>query len=290
MGATLKHKEFLPRVSSLLKISLLGGFSILASLLYYQWITANYPVEARNIQFLQATAYIVLALVLLGLVIIVAAATRYFRSQRSDNATGSLSETVVTISQALSDKRSFRAFVLSSALYGVLFGFLSSFLVYRPLESFSYSYGVNVPSTLAVLCCGPFGQMPQFVIYLTQQFAILIVPANLILLVIVSWLVGLNAGIATFAFSNRPVGPSGKWLTGFAAIVGLFTVCPSCAGFFLLTLLGLTGAVGLALTLSSLQAVFISIGLPILLVSPVLSARRVAIDRQCAIMLHPSEA
>jgi len=132
--------------------------------------------------------------------------------------------------------------------------------------------------------------MPQVVIYLTQQFALLIIPANLILLVTVSWLVGLNAGIATFAYKNRPETASGRWLAGFGAIVGLFTACPSCAGFFLLSILGLAGAVGLALTLSSLQAVFIMIGLPILLTAPVLTSRRMSIDQECFIRVEHSSA
>lgn len=260
---------------------------ILASLLFYQSILSNYPVETRNIEFLQQIANVVLAIVLLGLFVSFAGATRYLRHRPSGNGEVT-SLTMITLSLALNDKRSLRLFVLSALIYGLLFGFFSSFVVYRPFGIFFDTYSVSVPSEVSVLCCGPFGQMPQLVVYLTPQFAILIVPANLILLITVAWLVGLNAGIATFAYKNRPETGSGKWLTGFGAIVGLFTACPSCAGFFLLAMLGLTGAVGLALTLSSLQAFFIVIGLPILLISPILTSRRMPINGECLIKVEHS--
>jgi len=65
---------------------------------------------------------------------------------------------------------------------------------------------------------------------------------------------------------------------GLGAIVALFTACPTCAGFFLLTMLGLTGAVTFALTLSSLQSLFIAIGLPLLMIAPIVTARRIPKD------------
>jgi len=126
--------------------------------------------------------------------------------------------------------------------------------------------------------------MPQFVVYLTEQFAILIVPVNLILLFAVSWLVGLNAAIATYAYKHRAGSVGSRWVGGLGAIVAVFTACPTCAGFFLLTTLGLTGAVGLALTLSSLQSLFIAIGLPLLMAAPVMTARRIPRDWRISCM------
>jgi hypothetical protein len=268
----------------------IGGLTIFASLLFYQSILYYYPVGTQNIGFLQQIASVVLALVLLGIFASVAGATNYFMRQPSRPVVGSSSLTLTTLSLALNDKHSFRAFVLSALIYGLLFAFFSSLIVYRPFGVFSYSYGVNVPSALSVLCCGGLGQMPQFVIYLTQQFAILIIPTNLILLVTVSWLVGLNAGIGVFAYKNRPEAANRRWMWGFGAIVGLFTACPSCAGFFLLTMLGLTGAVGLALTFSSLQGAFIGVGLPILIITPILTSRRIPSNRECLIKVKDSTA
>ena len=117
--------------------------------------------------------------------------------------------------------------------------------------------------------------MPQLVVYLSQQFAILIVPVNLILLFAVSWLVGLNAAIATYAYKHRSSSVVNHWMGGVGALVALFTACPTCAGFFLLTMIGLAGAVTVALTLSSLQSMFIAIGLPLLVIAPIVTARRI---------------
>jgi len=71
-------------------------------------------------------------------------------------------------------------------------------------------------------------------------------------------------------------------------MVGLFTACPSCAGFFMLTMLGLGGAVGLALTLSSLQAAFIAMGFPILVMTPILTSRRIPLNGKCLLKFEPS--
>jgi len=224
------------------------------------------------------TAYVVLVLVLTGIGLMLIGATRFFTRNSWKNRETEPSLTVIVLSMALKEKQPFRAFVLAFLIYGLFFAFLSSFLVFQPLGRFSETNGVIVPSTLAVVCCGPFGQMPQFVVYLTQQFAILIVPMNLILLSTVSWLVGLNAAIATYAYTHRSINVGSHWVGGFGAIVALFTACPTCAGFFLLTMLGLTGAVTFALTLSSLQSLFIAIGLPLLLIAPIATARRIPKD------------
>jgi len=251
---------------------------ILASLAAYQSILSRYPLDTRNLELLEQTAYGVLALVLTGLCLLLVGATRLLVHGSLTSYETKHSLTVMVLSQALNEKYSFRAFVLASLTYGLFFALVSSFLVFQPLGRFSETSGVSVPSMLSVICCGPLGQMPQFVVYLTQQFAILIVPVNLILLFTVSWLVGLNVAIATFAYKHRSNNVGSNWIRGLGAIVALFTACPTCAGFFLLTMLGLTGAVTFALTLSSLQSLFIAIGVPLLLIAPIITARRIPKD------------
>jgi MFS family permease len=272
-GLELKSRE--SHLPSPVKLSALGGLTILASLSAYQSILSRYSLETRNIELLEQTAYIVLALVLIGLCLALVGATRFFIGSLSQNRGSKPSMTVTVLSLALNEKHSFRTFVLASLIYGIFFAFVSTFFVFQPLGHFSETNGVSVPSALSVICCGPLGQMPQFVFYLTQQFAILIVPVNLVLLFIVSWLVGLNAAIATYAYEHRSSSVGSRWMGGLGALVALFTACPTCAGFFFLTMLGLTGALTLALTLSSLQGLFIAIGLPLLLVAPIVTARRV---------------
>ena len=275
--------------SSLIKISFLGGLTVLASLLFYQWIISNYPIGTGRIELIQQIAYVVLALILAGVSLVLVAVTRYLMRGARENGTKHFLLTGIVISLALNDNRSFRAFIVASLFYGVFFAFVSSFLVYQPSGRFSETYGVSIPSTLPVICCGPIGQMPQFVVYLTQQFAILIVPVNVILLIAVSWLVGLNVAIATYSYTNESPGVRGKWFGGLVAIVGLFSVCPTCAGFFLLTMLGLAGAVTFALTLVSLQVVFLAVGLPLLLLTPIITARKVPQSRATSCNLPRDE-
>ena len=241
-------------------------------MLAYQWAISSYPVGTGKVELIEQTAYIVLALVIAGVGMVVAGVTRYLMRSPTKNVTKNSVLNGIVISIALNDKRSFHAFILASVLYGLFFAFVSSFLVYQPSGRFSETYGVNVPSMLPVICCGQLGQMPQFVVYLTQQFAILIVPLNMILLIAVSWLVGLNVAIATSSYRNQSNIARSKWLGGLGAIVGLFGACPTCAGFFLLTMLGLAGGVAFALTLSSLQVVFLTVGVPMLLLTPIITA------------------
>lgn len=257
-----------------LKISIAGGLVVPASLLFYQSIIYSYPATTGKVQMMEATAYVVIAAALIGMSFFLVGITRFFIRSLSRNRTINSSSTVMILSLALNDKRSFCTFILGSLLYGIFFALVSSSLVYQPVGRFSETYGVGVPSILPVLCCGSFGQMPQFVVYLTEQFALLIVPANLILLMVISWLVGLNVAIATYSYNNRSNNGRSKLAGGLGAIVGVFGVCPTCAGFFFLTTIGLAGAVSLALTLSSLQVVFLAVGLPMLLLTPITTARK----------------
>jgi MFS family permease len=86
-------------------------------------------------------------------------------------------------------------------------------------------------------------------------------------------LVGINASVAFYALRNRPAGAGTRWFGALGAFVGLFTACPTCAGFFLASLLGGFGATTLALGLAPFQALFIAIALPALVIAPVLTAR-----------------
>jgi len=272
------------RISSL-AITTVGCLLVLVSLAWYQAdALGSLAIGTRDVSSFENAAYVTLALIVVGLMLAFVGATLLIRKIPHDGLRTTLSSGGTQLSSVMADPRSGKVFALSAISYGVLFGIVSSTLVFQPGSAFSSTYGVKVPSLIPVVCCGPIGQMPQLVVYITQQLAILIVPENLILLFIVSWLVGLNAAIAAFAYRNRSK-PSGvKWMGGLGAMIGLFTVCPSCAGFFLLSAMGLGGAVGLTLTLSSLQTLFIGAGIPILAVTPALMARRITSSNECYII------
>jgi hypothetical protein len=267
-----------------LTIAAVGIVLVVAPIVGYQvGLGTSSVIETNSIGLLEETAILSLGLISLGLVLSFIGATRQLLQASAGTTPGAMGASVARLSGMISEKRSLRIFAFASLSYGLLFGVVSSTLVFQPGLSFSDAYGVGVPSVVPVLCCGTVGQMPQLVVYLTQQFAILIVPMNLILLFVVSWLVGLNAAIASYTYRNRPEAVGARWMMGLGAVIGLFTVCPTCAGFFFLTVLGLGGAVVLAFTLSSLQAAFIGIGIPILLVMPYLSLRGRLSSRACAV-------
>jgi len=58
------------------------------------------------------------------------------------------------------------------------------------------------------------------------------------------------------------------------AAVGLFTACPTCAGFFLAESIGGIGATTLAVALTPYQALFIAVSIPLLVAMPFFFAIR----------------
>lgn len=185
------------------------------------------------------------------------------------------------ISSVLTETRYSRIFAASSVAYGLAFAVISSTIVYRPGLVFSKTYGVNVPSIAEAICCGAFGQMPQLVVYLTQSLGLLLIPVNLILMFTSSWLVGLNAAMASYAYRNSPKVLGVRWIAGFGSIVGLFTACPTCASFFLLTMIGLTGAVSVAASVASFQSLFVGIGMIVLVATPIITSNTMMSKLAC---------
>lgn len=264
------------RLDRLLAVTFLGTLLVLGSLLLYQAVLSRPVTEGtQDASLLESVAYATLLLILGGLALAFLGGTVFLKRIGLNGVSGSSSRVLVILSSVLQNKRCGLIFVLSALAYGVFFGVVSSTLVYQPGVIFSDAYGVAVPSIATITCCGAIGEMPEFVVYGTQHFAVLLIPINLVLLFTVSWLVGLNAGIAAFAYENRPKIAGGRWLSGLGAIVGLFTACPTCAGFFLLTMLGLGGALSLAPTLANLQVLFIAVGIPLLVATPILTCRRI---------------
>ena len=268
---TARRSRFGPNIW--LSLTILGGAIVAVSLASYQVVLSiDRTVGIEQAGLLEQDAYATLFLILAGLSLAFLGVSYFLRTLRPGERSSSI---FATVSMILREKWYARIFVLSALGYGLVFAAVSSTLVYQPGVTFSEAYGVQVPSILPVVCCGSIGQVPQFVIYITQQVAILLIPINVVLLFTVSWLVGLNASVAAFAYKNRPQTAGGQWIGSLGAIIGLFTACPTCAGFFLLTILGLSGAISLALTLTSLQGLFILAGIPILVATPLLTSRRI---------------
>ncbi|HEV2389482.1 MAG TPA: hypothetical protein VGS04_02040, partial [Nitrososphaerales archaeon] len=120
------------------------------------------------------------------------------------------------------------------------------------------------------------GTLPWAALYLAPlHLAVQLVPLSVLLLFIVPPLVGLNLAIALFSVRRTVSRVTGRWMVACGAAVGLFTACPTCAGFFLAESVGGIGATTLAVALAPYQAVFIAVSIPLLVLMPFFFAMRV---------------
>jgi len=175
------------------------------------------------------------------------------------------------IALSISNTRSRKIFVLTFIVYGVFFSLVSGTLVYQPEVNFVTHYGATIPSGFVSPCCDQPGYMPKIIVYLTEHVGLQIIPINLVLQVIVSYLVGLNASIAVSAYT---ISKKGRGMSTIGAATGLFIACPTCAGTFLSIFIGTASGIALSIALTQLQTLFIAISIPVLLVTPFLMARK----------------
>ena len=175
------------------------------------------------------------------------------------------------IAAATWNARSRRIFAATFVGYGAFFSLASGALVYQPSLSFSYHYGVDVPSVEISPCCDAPGYTPKVLVYLTDTVGLQVVPLNAVLQVAVSYLVALNAAVAAVAYSlpRRSRGAG-----GIGAAAGLFVGCPTCAGTLASALVGTAGGLALGAALAQLQTLLIAVTIPVLLAIPFLLARR----------------
>lgn len=255
---------------------------VTVGLVYFQVLSNRIPVGARNSILLSESGYAVVTLLVIGLGCSAWGSTRLLRRIGLDSSRIS-SLTIRTLSVAVRERPYSLVFGFSTATYGIVFALTSGIFVYQPGVMFSSIYGVNVPSIVEVVCCGSFGQTPQFIVYLTQSLAVLFIPINVILMVAVSWLVGLNTAVTTYAIRKGPRIEGTQLLTGFGSFIGLFAACPTCASLFFLTVIGLTGAESLAISLASFQGIYVGAGIIILILAPILASNRVTRQLACAI-------
>ena len=197
---------------------------------------------------------------------------------------------LVIIADTLSRRKYYWTMIASIIAYGIFYATVSSIIVYRPAENFSEEYFAVIPSIVPTVCCGGPGFIPIFTVYLTEHLGLLIIPANAILLILVSGFVGLNVALAIFTYEHRPKRAGSHWFGGLGAVTGLFTACPTCAGLFLGNLVQGAGTVAVASVLAIYQPVFVAVTIPLLLASTFLITRRLrqALYGTCSVIRHAS--
>ena len=249
------------------KLIILGFISIgILFLIYfrfeYQEITpdAVQPIERLG------TAFYILFVISIGMI-----GVGLRKLQKRVAATGNTTALSMICSNTLGIKAK-KTFVITFIIYGIFFSMTSGILVYQPEVIFSYHYGAEIPSAHVTPCCGPPGYMPKFVAYLTEHIGINIVPINLLLQIIVSYLVATNTALAVNAISiTKKTGGLGS----IGATTGLFIACPTCVGSFLSLFIGAASAVTFTIAVTELQTLFIAITIPILILTPFIISRKI---------------
>ena len=167
--------------------------------------------------------------------------------------------------------KSRKIFVTVFVVYGIFFSLVSGTLVYQPEVDFEIHYGAEIPSGFVAPCCDDPGYMPKIIVYLTNHVGLQIIPVNLVLQIVVSYLVGLNMSMAISAYT---ISKKGRGVSSIGAITGLFIACPTCAGTFLSIFVGTASGIAISIAITQLQTLFIAISIPILLVTPYVMAKK----------------
>jgi hypothetical protein len=188
---------------------------------------------------------------------------------------------IATIASITLNKKSNKIFLITFVGYGIFFSLTSGMLVYQPEVVFSYHYNAVIPSAHITPCCGDPGYMPKITVYLTEHVGLQIVPINVVLQLIVSYLVGLNTALAAIVFT---IFKKGGGLSSVGATTGLFIACPTCVGAFSSIFIGSSSAIAFTVAITQLQTIFILITIPILLTTPFILARKLQeSDENCSV-------
>lgn len=246
------------------------GFLVIGILFLIYARTASLGLTPEAISVIEKVALIFYIILILSIGAIAIGLYRYHKQKALENSTGVLG----IIATTTFNKKSRRIFLLTFIGYGVFFSLTSGMLVYQPEVVFSYHYGAVIPSAHLTACCGEPGYMPKITMYLSEHVGLQIVPINLVLQIIVSYLVGLNTTLAVsaFTFFKKEGG-----LSSVGATTGLFIACPTCVGTFSSLFIGSAGAIAFTLAITQLQTMFIIITIPILIITPFIMAKKLRV-------------
>ena len=228
----------------------------------------DFSITPDSLQSIERLAISFYVLLLLSFIAISYGLYHYHQRKMVENPTNILS----VIANTTWNSKSKKIFVATFISYGIFFAFTSGIIVYQPDVVFSYHYDAIVPSAHLNPCCGEPGYMPEIIVYMSEHVGLQIIPINLVLVLVVSYLVGLNTSLAINAIS---ITKKSGGLSSIGAITGLFIACPTCAGTFFAVFVGSTTAVTFTVLLTHLQTLFIGITIPILLLTPIIIAKKI---------------
>ncbi len=249
------------------KSLIISGFIAIVILFLIYARSSSLELTPEAITVLERVAVIFYIILIMSFIAIGFGLYKYHNQKVFENKEGLL--TIIAI--ATLNKKSRRIFILTFIGYGIFFSLTSGMLVYQPEVVFSYHYNAEIPSAHITPCCGEPGYMPKIIVYLSEHVGLQIVPINLVLQMVVSYLVGLNTALAVSAFTFFK---KGSGFGGIGATTGLFIACPTCVGAFSSILIGSASAIAFTVVITQMQTLFIIISIPILLTTPFIMARK----------------
>jgi hypothetical protein len=249
------------------KLMILGFVSMVILFLIYSRYQDPELITPEAFESIQRIAYI-FYLVLMACLGAIAYGLYIFHREKVEIKEKDLLAIIAIVTW---NSKSRKIFLVTFMVYGVFFSLVSGTLIYQPEVNFSIHYGADIPSGFVAPCCADPGYMPKVIIYLTEHIGLQIIPINLVLQVIVSYLVGLNMAIAISAFA---ISKKDRGFSSIGAVTGLFIACPTCAGTFLSIFVGTASGIALTIALVQMQTLFIAIAIPILIVTPFVMAKK----------------
>ena len=244
------------------------GFAVIVTIFLLYSRMNDFSITADSLQSIERLATGFYVILLLSFGAIGYGVYRYHQRKVIENDHGVLS----IIAKTTMDVKSRKIFIVTFIVYGMFFSLTAGLIVYQPDIIFSYHYDAIVPSAHMNACCGDPGYMPTIIVYMTEHVGLQIIPINLVLVLIVSYLVGLNTALAVKAISiTRKSGG----LTSIGATTGLFVACPTCVSTFFAIFIGSSSAVTFTVILTQLQTLFVGITIPILLLTPIIIAKKI---------------
>ena len=244
------------------------GFAVIGIIFVLYSNINDFSITSDSIQAVERLAIGFYIILLLSFGAIGYGIYRYHHRKSAENT----NDVLTIIAKTTLNSKSKKIFVVTFMAYSMFFSLTAGLIVYQPDVIFSHHYDATIPSAHMNVCCGEPGYMPTIIVYITEHVGLQIIPINLVLVIIVSYLVGLNTALAVKAIS---ITKKSGGLTGIGAVTGLFIACPTCVSTFFALFIGSTGAIAFTVILTHLQTLFVGITIPILLLAPILLAKKI---------------
>ena len=260
-------EKYKPKTKTNDRAFIIIGFVVIGIIFVLYSNIDDFSITTDSIQAIERLAIGFYVILLMSFGTIGYGIYRYHQRKAIENTNGILA----IIAKTTMNSKSRKIFVATFIAYGMFFSLTAGLIVYQPDMIFSHHYDAVVPSVHMNACCGEPGYMPTIIVYITEHVGLQIIPINLVLVIVVSYLVGLNTALAIKAIS---ITKRSGGLTSIGATTGLFVACPTCVSAFFAIFIGSSSAVTFTVILTQLQTLFVGITIPILLLTPILIAKK----------------